>query len=334
MAIAVDAMGGDVSPRNPVLGAVKAARDRKIDVLLVGDETAIRNELSRCDEDTDRIEIVPAAQAISMDESVAAALRTKRQSSLRICFDLHRQGAAEGVVSAGNSGAVLAIGRHVLKMLPGINRPCISAMLPSLGGKVLLIDAGANTDCTPRQLLQFAVLGHLYLSEFHGVSAPRIGLLNVGTEEGKGDDRRRRTYDQLKASPLCFVGNIEGESIFNGDIDIILTDGFAGNILLKSVQAAAGYLMMVLKQEIDRPVLPNTETSFLSAILDRIGRRTDYAEFGGAPLLGIRGNAIVCHGKSNPEAISFGIGLAQWAAREGLAERLQQKIASYSELLA
>jgi len=333
MAIAIDAMGGDVFPRNPVLGAVKAVREKGLDVLLVGDESAIKKELDRCDYEAARIEIVPTTQVVSMEESVAAALRTKKDSSLRVCFELHRQGLAEGLVSAGNSGAMLALGRYVMKMVPGIDRPCISAILPSLQGKVLLVDAGANTDCSAQQLFQFAVLGHLYLSEFYEISSPRIGLLNVGTEEGKGDERRRKAYELLKASPLNFVGNIEGENLFQGRIDVVVTDGFAGNILLKSVQAAAQYMVTIFEREVRNSLVSQLGALWLRSSLLKLRKQTHYAEFGGAPLLGLKGNAIVCHGKSNPDAIAFGIGLAHWAAQAKLAERMNRMIDPYVKLL-
>ena len=249
MTIAIDAMGGDAFPENPVLGAVKAANELNIHVLLVGDESAVKAELDKHRCNRSKIEIAHASQVIGMDEPVASALRTKKDASMRVCYDLHKNGTVDGVVSSGNSGAMLAVGRFVLKMIPGISRPCISAILPALGGKVLLVDAGANIDCTPEQLCQFAILGNIYLSDLHAVPSPRIGLLNVGSEEGKGDDRRKKTFDMLKESSLNFIGNVEGEDFFSGDVDIVVTDGFAGNILLKSVQAAASFTIKLIDRK-------------------------------------------------------------------------------------
>jgi len=333
MTIAIDAMGGDAFPENPIQGAVKAANESKIQVALVGDETAIKAKLDKHRVNRSRIEIVHASQVIDMDEHIASALRTKKDASMRVCFDMHKSGKVDGVVSAGNSGAMLAIGRFVLKMIPGISRPCISAILPSLGGKVLLIDAGANIDCTPEQLCQFAILGNIYLSDFYGVPSPRIGLLNVGSEEGKGDERRKKTFDMLKESSLNFIGNVEGEDFFSGDVDIVVTDGFAGNILLKSVQAAASFTVKLTAEEMQRSLLARFGALWLKPSLRRLKKRINYAEFGGAPLVGLRGNGIICHGKSNPDAINFGVGLAQKAADERWAERMGEAVLAYQTIL-
>jgi glycerol-3-phosphate acyltransferase PlsX len=333
MTIAIDAMGGDAFPENPVLGAVKAANELKIKVLLVGDESVIKAELDGHKCNRSRIEIVHASQVIRMDEPVASALRTKKDASMRVCFDLHKNGTVGGVVSAGNSGAMLAIGRFVLKMISGISRPCISAILPSLEGEVLLVDAGANINCTPEQLFQFAILGHIYMSDLHAIPSPRIGLLNVGSEEGKGDDSRKKTFEMLKESSLNFIGNVEGEDFFSGDVDIVVTDGFAGNILLKSVQAAAAFTVKLITEEMQSSMRARFGALWLKPSFSKLKKRINYAEFGGAPLVGLRGNCIVCHGKSNPDAISFGVGLAQKAADEKWMERMSEGILAYQSIL-
>lgn len=333
MSIAIDAMGGDRFPENPVQGAIKAASEQNIHVLLVGDERTVKSELDKHRYDRSRVEIVHSSQVIEMDEPVASALRNKKDASLRVCYDLHKEGSADGVVSAGNSGAMLAVGRFVMKMIPGISRPSISAILPSLGGKVLLVDAGANIDCTSEQLLQFAILGHLYMSEFHAVPSPRIGLLNIGSEEGKGDERRKKTFDLLKATPLNFIGNVEGEDFFSGDVDIVVADGFAGNILLKSVQAASSFTVKLIAQEIQQSWRARFGALWLTKSFNRLKKQINYAEFGGAPLIGLRGNGIVCHGKSNPAAISYGIGLAQKAADERWADRISEGVTNYQSFL-
>ena len=326
-------MGGDVFPENPVKGAVKAATERKIRVLLVGDERAIKAELDRHCRDFSRIEIVHASQMIRMDEPVASAVRNKKDASLRVCFDLHKKGEVDGVVSAGNSGAMLAIGRFVMKMIPGISRPSISAILPSMGGNVLLVDAGANIDCTPEQLRQFAILGHIYMSELHDRPSPRIGLLNVGSEEGKGDGRRKTTFDLLKETPLNFIGNVEGEDFFSGNVDIVVTDGFAGNILLKSVQAAASFTVRLIAQEVEDSWRARFGSLWLKKSFRKLKKKINYAEFGGAPLIGLSGNGIVCHGKSNSDAIRFGISLAHKAAEEKWTERIKEGVMDFQEFL-
>lgn len=333
MTIAIDAMGGDFAPRNPILGAVKAVNENGLNVVLVGDEPGIKKILNECRVDNSKIEIVHASQAVGMDEPIASALRSKKDSSLRICFDLHKKGDVNGVVSAGNSGAMMAIGRYVLKMIPGIHRPCISAILPSLNEKVLLVDAGANTECTPKHLFQFAVLGFVYMKHFHGLDNPRIGLLNVGSEEGKGNERTKKTFDLLKQTSLNFIGNIEGKEFFNGHVDIVVTDGFAGNILLKSVQAAASFVTQVFEQEIKQSLLMKLGAVLMTPVFKRWKQSIDYAKYGGAPLLGLKGNGVVCHGRSNPEALLFGINFAKWAADNHLVARMEEKTVEFKDIL-
>ena len=326
MPIAVDVMGGDLYPKNPVLGAVTASLEKNIDVVLVGDESAIKKELDQVKHNASKIEIVPASQIIAMDEAVASAMRTKKDSSMRVCYNLHKKGIVDGVVSAGSSGAMLAIGRFVLKTIPGIDRPCISALMPTIKGKVLLADAGANMDCTPEQLFQFAVLGGLYMKYIHSVENPKIGLLNIGSEEGKGDELSRETYRLLKDSSLNFIGNIEGKEFFNGDVDVVVTDGFAGNVLLKSVQGAASYVGRALKEEVAKSTMSKLGAVLMGKAFKGLKKRTDYAEYGGAPLLGLKGNGIVCHGTSNPEALAYGINFAHWAAKSDLVKKIEEKI--------
>ncbi len=333
MAIAIDAMGGDLHPRNPVLGAVKAVNEKNIGVVLVGNEPEIKRILNRCRYKTGKIEIVHSTDVVEMDEPVASALRTKKDSSMRVCFQLHKNGDVQGVVSAGNSGAMLAIGRFVLKMIPGIDRPCIGAILPSMNEKVLLVDAGANINCSPEQLLQFAILGYVYMEHFHSVKNPRIGLLNVGIEERKGDVTTRKAYQLLKECSLNFVGNIEGREFFNGHVDVVVTDGYAGNILLKSVQGAASFIKDILEQEIKSSLLTKLGSIWLTPALRRLKERTDYAKFGGAPLLGLKGNGIICHGSSSPEALFHGINLAKWAEEQQLVRKMEEEAQDYEEIL-
>ena len=334
MAIAIDAMGGDLAPRSPVWGAAKATREKGIDVILVGDETAIKKELEGCRYNAKNLEIVHASQVIGMEESVITAMRTKRDASMRVCYNLHKKGEAKGVVSAGNSGAMLAIGRFVLKTIPGIDRPCISVLLPALKNKkVLLADAGANMYCTPENLLQFAILGDVYMRHIHSVEYPKIALLNVGEEEGKGDDLTREAYKLLQDTNLNFGGNIEGKEFFDGELDIVVTYGFAGNVLLKSVQGAANFVLHTLKQEIERSFFARIGSVFMKSAFDALQKRTHYSEFGGAPLLGLRGNGIVCHGVSNPDAIFFGINFANWAAKANLVERMEKQVLEYQNAL-
>jgi glycerol-3-phosphate acyltransferase PlsX len=334
MAIAIDVMGGDIFPQNPIEGAIKAVNEKNIDVVLVGDERVIKNCLEKYSYNPRKIRIVHASQVIAMDESIASALRSKRDSSMRVCFNLHKKNEVSGVVSAGSSGAMLAIGRFVLKTIKGIDRPCISALIPSIKEKVLLIDAGANTDCTPEILLQFGLLGEVYMKQIHSIKAPKIGLLNIGSEEGKGDELTKHAYELLKKSPLNFMGNIEGKDFFKGEFDVVVTDGFAGNIFLKSIQGAALFIQAILTEETKKSLRSSLGALLMKPAFRGLKKRSDYANFGGAPLLGLRGNAVVCHGSSSPDALFFGINFAQWAAEANLTERMEEEVLKYQDIFA
>lgn len=333
MPIAIDAMGGDNYPQVPVSGAISAVKEKNVHVLLVGDDAEIKTALKKHRFDSKKVDIVPASEVIDMNDSVNIALKAKKDSSMRVCFNLHKSGEADGVVSAGHSGAMMAIGRFVLKTVQGIDRPCISALLPSRNEKVLLLDAGANIDCASSNLFEFAVLGSVYMQEIHSIENPRIGLLNIGSEPNKGDDKRRQTYRLLKDSPLNFVGNIEGKEFFEGNIDVVVTDGFSGNVLLKSVQGAADFMQMMFEQELKRSVKSKLGALLMQSSFRRIRKQTDYAEFGGAPLLGLKGNSIICHGASNDRALAHAIGFSQWAHETELITKIEDKILEYKELL-
>lgn len=332
MPIAVDAMGGDFYPQTPVAGAIKAVKEKDINVILVGDESLIMRELDKHRFNPNRVEVIHAKEMVEMGDHVLTALRRKKESSMRLCFNLYKSNQVDGVVSAGNSGAMLAIGHYILKTIPGIDRPCISALLPSQKDKVLLVDAGANVDCTPESMVQFALLGSLYMEEIHKKKNPTVGLLNIGAEEGKGDERSQRVYELLKSSPLNFVGNIEGQTFFHGDIDVIVADGFTGNILLKSVQGAADFVTKLLQAEIKRSLFSKIGALIFYPSLRALKKSTNYAEFGGAPLLGLKGNSIVCHGRSNAQAIAYAIKFSHWANEAKLVEKIEQKMPDYLNL--
>ena len=332
MTVALDAMGGDYSPQNPVKSAAEMSREG-IDIVLVGDESVIKNELDNLNFNAKKIEIVHAPEVVEMGENPLMALKNKKKSSIRVAYDLHKSGDVHSVVSAGNSGAMLAIGKFVLKTVKGVDRPCISALLPSLKDKVLLLDAGANMDCKPSHLLQFALLGDVYTEHIFGKKNPRVGLLNIGSEEGKGDELTKEAYNLLKDSPLNFIGNVEGKEFFNGDVDIVVTDGFAGNVLLKSVQGAANFLKQLLREEISNSLLSKIGTLFMLQSYKAVKKRTDYAEYGGAPLLGLKGNGIVCHGSSNPAALNFGVKFAQWASETEVVKKMEEKLQNYDSLM-
>lgn len=334
MPIAIDAMGGDFAPRNPVRAAIKAVNEDGIDAVLVGDEAAIKQELDKGGKyDARKIEIHHTTQVVEMDESAVVALKRKKDSSMRVAYNLHKEGRVGGVVSAGHSGAMLSFGHFVLRPIKGIDRPCISALLPSMKGRVLLLDAGANLECESKHLIQFALLGSVYMRYIHSVNSPRISLLNVGSEEGKGHDLVKRTYEALQNSSLNFVGNVEGKNFFLGEVDVVVTDGFSGNVLLKSVQGAANFVTHVLREEVEKSFISKLGAALMNQTFKKMKKRINYAEYGGAPLLGLKGVGIVCHGNSNPEAIQSGIRFAKWAEDVSLVTKMEEYILKNKEIL-
>ncbi|MBI3624871.1 MAG: phosphate acyltransferase PlsX [Candidatus Rokubacteria bacterium] len=313
MKIAVDAMGGDYGPAVVVEGSVAAAREYRAAVTLVGDKSAIEREISRLGASGLPLGIRHASQVVGMAEAPSQALRRKRDSSLRVAAELVREGEAAAFVSAGNTGAAMAIAMHVLGVLPGVDRPAIAVVLPSLTGYTVLIDAGATLDPKPRQIIQFAVMGHVYARDILGKPNPRVGLLSVGEEEGKGTDLEREAFEELRVSSLNFIGNIEGRDIYNGECDVVVTDGFTGNVALKISESLAEMLAVMIRQELTRDLLSRLGALLSAPAFSRFKRRIDYTEMGGAPLLGINGASIICHGASPVKAIKNAIRVAaEW----------------------
>jgi phosphate acyltransferase len=315
--IAVDAMGGDYGPAVVVEGAVAAVRDFGASIILVGDKAAVERELARCKAGELALEVRHASQVVGMAEAPAQALRRKRDSSLRVAADLVRDGEAAALISAGNTGAALAVAMFVVGVLPGVDRPAIAAVLPNLRGFTVLLDAGANVDPKPKHLVQFAVMGHVYARTILGYANPRVGLLSVGEEEGKGNDLTKEAYDELKDSSLNFVGNVEGRDIYNGRCDVVVTDGFTGNVALKISESLAEMLGSMIREELSRDVRSKLGAALARRAFDRFKRRVDYTEMGGAPLLGINGAAIICHGASPAKAIKNAVRVArEWATTD------------------
>jgi phosphate acyltransferase len=323
MKIAVDAMGGDHGPAVVVEGAVAAVREFGASVVLVGDSAAIEHELERLRVATSGLEIQHASQVVGMAESPSHAVRRKRDSSLRICAELVRDGKAAAFVSAGNTGAAMAISMFVVGVLRGIDRPAIAAVLPNLKRFTVLLDAGANVEPKPWHLFQFAVMGHVYARDILGLETPRVGLLSVGEEEGKGNELTRVAYEQLKESSLNFVGNVEGRDIYNGACDVVVTDGFTGNVALKISESLAEMLQAMIKEELGRDLRSKVGAALALPAFNRLRRRVDYTEMGGAPLLGIDGAAIICHGASPAKAIMNGVRVAGEWAKAGLNEHIK-----------
>jgi glycerol-3-phosphate acyltransferase PlsX len=323
MKIAVDAMGGDHGPAVVVEGAVTAARELGISVILVGDKAVIEQELSRLRADTLGLEIRHASQVVTMAETPSHALRRKRDSSLRVAAELVRDRDAAAFVSAGNTGAAMAISMFVIGVLPGVDRPAIAAVLPSLRGYTVLLDVGANVGPKPWHLLQFGIMGNAFARDILGVDAPRVGLLSIGEEEGKGNDLTREAYEQLKTSSLNFMGNVEGRDIYNGSCDVIVTDGFTGNVALKISESLAEMLGAMIKEELTRDVRSKLGAALAMPAFSRFKKRVDYTEMGGAPLLGIDGGAIICHGSSPAKAIKNAVRVAREWARAGLNDHIK-----------
>jgi phosphate acyltransferase len=323
MKIAVDAMGGDHGPAVVVEGAIAAVREFGASVILVGDRDAVEGEVRRLGAESLGLEVRHASEVVGMAESPSLALRRKRDSSLRVAAELVRDGKASAFISAGNTGAALAISMFVIGVLRGIDRPAIAAVLPSLRGFTVLIDAGANVTPKAWHLFQFAIMGHVYARDILGLERPRVGLLSVGEEEGKGNDLTRETYDLLKESRLNFIGNIEGRDVYNGSCDVIVTDGFTGNVALKISESLAEMVGAMIKEELTRDLRSKMGAALAVPAFGRFRKRVDYTEMGGAPLLGIDGAAIICHGASPVKAIKNAVRVAAEWAKAGLNEHIK-----------
>lgn len=327
--IAVDAMGGDFAPRAAVAGAFEAAADDGASVLLVGDEKRVAAELSRLGAvpGPGRVEIVHAEEVVGMDEPAITPIRKKRRSSIRVCAELVQQGRAAAMVTAGNTGAAMIVAKMVIGTIPGVDRPALAAVLPSARGRTVLLDVGANVEAKPAYLRQFAVMGHFYAQEILGTPRPRVGLMSIGEEEGKGSDVTREVYKVLQQTGLAFVGNVEGSDVFSGSVDVVVTDGFVGNVVLKSAEALAELVGQMLREELGASARTRMGYRLAKPGFDRFRRRTDYREYGAAPLLGVSGGCFIGHGRSNAKAIRSAIRRAREFAAAGLSEKIRVKVA-------
>ena len=311
MRIAIDAMGGDNAPQINVAGAIEAARAYGVEIILVGDSFSLRRELLRHPVSNLKITIEPASQIISMDDSPIIALRQKKDSSITRAIYLVKEGKADAVISAGNTGAMMAASKVILGTLKRVDRPAIAAIFPTLNEPCVILDVGANVDCKPQHLLQFAVMGSIYARYILGKESPRLGLLSIGEEEVKGNELTREAYKILRKSSLNFAGNVEGRDIFKGEVDVIVCDGFIGNIVLKSSESMAELFDVVLKEELGSKTRYRVGAKLCSKALKNFARKIDYAEHGGAPLLGVDGVSIISHGRSSARAIKNAIRVAK-----------------------
>ncbi len=320
--IAVDAMGGDNSPVAEVTGAVAACREWGCQVVLVGDTEKIQAELAKHDTAGLSLEIQHASEVVGMHDSPSDAVRKKKDSSIRVAFDLAKQGAASAVVSAGNSGAIMAAGMVVFGRVKGIERPAIGTCLPNLNDQTMVLDMGANVDCKASHLYQFGLMGSVYVEHLFGKPRPRVGLLSNGAEEKKGNELTREAHCLLRDSQLNYLGYVEGGDVYNGAVDVVVCDGFVGNVLLKVSEGLAVAVGTMLKQEIERRFLAKLGYLLSRSAFSAFKKRINPAEYGGAPLLGIAGTGIVCHGSSDPVAISIAIRQAGEYAQVRFEERL------------
>ncbi len=308
--IAVDAMGGDRAPGAVVEGALLAARDLEVQIILVGQKEVIEQTLSQHAPTASSIEVVPASETVAMDESPSAALK-KRDSSMAVACELMRQGRVQAVVSAGNSGAMMATGMFVLGNLPQVDRPAILVVIPTRGKGTVIIDAGANVDCKPRHLVQFGLMGSIYSERVLGVPSPRVGVLSNGEEEGKGNDLTRAASEQLADTSLNYIGYVEGTDIFSGEVHVVVCDGFTGNVTIKTIEGLAGFMVGALKEAVQQSALSRLGYLLSRKSLHRAYARLDHTEYGGAPLLGLNGVAIVAHGGAGPKEIKNAVRAAK-----------------------
>ncbi len=310
MKIAVDAMGGDRAPGVVVQGALLAAGELGVEIVLIGKKDVVERELAGHSPKSQSISVVQASQVVAMDESPSVALK-KKDSSMKVAFELMKRGEVQAVVSAGNSGAMMATGMFVLGNLPGVERPAILVVVPTPGKGTVIIDAGANVDCKPRHLVQFGLMGSIYAERVLGISRPRVGVLSNGEEEGKGNDLTRATSEQLSSVSLNYIGYVEGRDICGGEVDVVVCDGFTGNVTLKTMEGVAKFIVGVLKDAFRQNFLSRVGYLLSRESLRRAYARLDYAEYGGAPLLGLDGVAIIAHGGSDPKAIKNAIRVAK-----------------------
>ena len=321
MKIAVDAMGGDFGPRITVQGAVQAAQDLNVEILLVGVEHLIKKEFDRYGQAGSKVTIIDAPESVDMGEGIFS-FRRKEKSSIRVSAQLVKERRADAFVSMGNTAAVVYISRKVLGALRGVNKPALSLLVPTLRGVTLLLDVGANANCQPQDLEQFALMGKIFMEEVLGRKNPSIALMSIGEEETKGNDLTKKAFERLQAASLNFIGNVEGKDIYSGKADVIVSDGFTGNVALKVSEGVVEMLFSIARREIMKNVLAKIGFLLMKRHLKKVYKQVDYSEYGGAQLLGLNGVCIIGHGRSNPNAVKNAVR----QARDFVANRVQDKI--------
>lgn len=325
MKIAVDGMGGDNAPQEIVAGAVLAAREFDARIILVGDETLLKAELSKQNAPS-TIEVRHAGSFVRMDESASIAIRKKKDASVSICAEMVRDGEADAVVTAGHTGAAVAASVLKMRLLEGVERPGIGIVFPTIKTPTLLIDVGANIDVKAKHLLQYAVMGDVYMRYIMKKENPTVGILNIGEEETKGTEFIKEAHDLLRRSKLNFIGNVEGRDIFNGKVDVVVCDGFVGNVVLKVAESIAGVIGKLLKQQLKASPITMLGALLAKPAFDALKKEIDYSEYGGAPLLGVNGNCIISHGSSNARAIKNAIRVASEFVRREMKQHIVEAV--------
>jgi len=320
--IALDAMGGDGAPRVNLEGAIQAVQELDISILLVGPEQQLRTELQQLGETPSAIELIDAPAVVAMDESPLVVLKDKRGSSLHVCAELVRQGRAGAMVTAGNTGAAWIVAKSTLGMISGVDRPALAAVLPRQNGHTLLLDVGANVVCKPHHLEQFAVMGSFYAESVLGIERPGVGLMSIGSEDNKGGPRVRKQHEVLAKAGVRFLGNVEGRDVFAGDADVIVCDGFTGNVILKVAEGLGEMVIGALMDEARRSPLYGAGLVLAKGAFRNLKRKVDYTEYGGVPLLGVTGACLIAHGRSSSKAIFNALRLAASYARSDLICRI------------
>jgi glycerol-3-phosphate acyltransferase PlsX len=324
--IAVDAMGSDSGPSVEIDGAIQAAAQYGVPIVLVGQQDRIRELLRERDAGSLPIEVVHAGEVITMQDAAATAARRKKDSSIHVAARLMKEGVVSGFVSAGNTGAVMATVKMVMGTLSVVDRPALSTVLPTQKAKpAILLDVGANVDCKPHHLEQFAIMGDIYSRAIFGIRRPRVGLLSIGEEDSKGNELTKEAFKSLKRAPINFIGNVEGRDIFGGDVDVIVCDGFTGNVALKLSEGLYEAFGSMLKQELQKTLSAKIGAILAQDAFRQFKHRLDYSEYGGAPLLGIKGITIVCHGRSNSNAIKNAIRVAAEFCRHGVNDVIESE---------
>ena len=326
--VALDAMGGDRGPEVTVEGAVAAARELGSTVILVGNETVLHDHLARHDVRGLALTICHAPEAVEMGESPMYALRKKKHSSIRIGLELLKKGEAEAFVSAGNTGAVMATALVVLGPLPGVERPAIAVVMPTITHQAVLLDVGANVDCKPRHLVQFAIMGNVYARDILGRPHPRVGLLSIGEEESKGNELTREAFKEMEGEhSLNFIGNVEGRDVFSGSADVVVCDGFIGNVALKISEGLIETIFSLLREELKKDLRARAGSFLLVPTFRRFKRRIDSSEYGGAPLLGVNGVCMISHGRSTGKAIRNAIRAAEGCVSSKVIAHIREGVA-------